>query len=982
MNTLLSLSLALPLSTLTSANASLATAPVSSARTVVAVKAGTIHVVAGGTVIEGGGTILIEDGRIVAVGKDIDIPPSARTVDYGPDAVIAPGLVAADSTYGNPRGSERSADPGVRAIDQFDPYASFVLALEEGVTSAYIAPARGRLIAGQGAVVKLGGTDDRQRVLNDSAVIHGAISAEARNTPGYWQPPVPATVDVGMGVEQSQLPRTLLGAVVALKELLTLAQGGPDDGTYGPGVGAQLRELMLAHKPWRIAATNPAEIRALLAFAQENNLPVIIDGANGAGSLAAEIAKAGVSVIVDSPVNPNGQGRDFGKARDAQRPEYDTAALLARAGVKFAIAPGNAVAASDLRFAASVASRGGLDREVALRAITLAPAEILGVANRVGSLEAGKDADLAIFNGPPLDVTSGVIATWVDGEIAFKAYETSAVVVAVDELHIGNGEIMAPGEILMRDGRIQDVGRRVGHPVGATVVHGKAAMPGMIDALGHLGLEGSTKVPATRFELKRLVEPGDFADRRVAQAGVTTVVLSPRGANRSGAPMMAYKPADDDFEKMVIRDPVALRFQWTEHNRLESGKSVREILSKAVEYDKKWEDYGKKLEAFKSSKEGKAAIEQAAKKDGDATKKDGDGEKKEGSDADKKAEGDKKEGVEEKKGEEKKKDEEGDKKKPAKKKKGEEELARPVTGSWETKITVPPMAESRMRLYLLDEDGKVKGSLRCAALSEDLIEVSGKREQRKLSLSGEGSRGKITIDADETDGKLEGKLVLGDTKVDFKAAQTSTEYEVAGRSERRKPKEEKKQEIKGEPKSPGVDPDLEPLRRAMYGEGAVIVGVDREDEIKACVEAFDDANIKPVLLGANDAYKVIDQIRGKVAGVLLNQKIVDVDPKTGAQKRNRYAELANAGIPVAFHSSAEEGAVDLPLMAEYAVSQGMSPQGALRALTIDAAHMFAIDDRVGTIAVGRDADVLLLDGSPLEASTSVTRVWVNGKEVR
>ena len=89
-----------------------------------------------------------------------------------------------------------------------------------------------------------------------------------------------------------------------------------------------------------------------------------------------------------------------------------------------------------------------------------------------------------------------------------------------------------------------------------------------------------------------------------------------------------------------------------------------------------------------------------------------------------------------------------------------------------------------------------------------------------------------------------------------------------------------------------------------------------------------------------------------------------------------------AGIRVAFHSDAEEGAAELPLIAAFAVSQGMSPEGALRSLTADAADMLAISDRVGRIAEGLDADVLLLDGDPLDPGTSVVRTWVNGEEVR
>ena len=154
----------------------------------VALQAGTIQLVEKGEVIEGGGTILVLDGKIVAAGKDVQIPGSARVVDYGPDAVIVPGFVAADSPVTSMAASERTADPTLLAIDNFDPNTSYVFALQEGVTSAYLPPARNRLLAGQGAVVKLAGASAEKRVLSTSAMLQGSVGREARNTPGYWKP--------------------------------------------------------------------------------------------------------------------------------------------------------------------------------------------------------------------------------------------------------------------------------------------------------------------------------------------------------------------------------------------------------------------------------------------------------------------------------------------------------------------------------------------------------------------------------------------------------------------------------------------------------------------------------------------------------------------------------------------------------------------------------------------------------------------------
>src|SRR5258706_7201079 len=306
-------------------------------------QAGTIQLVEQGQVIEGGGTILVLDGKIVAAGKDVQVPGSARVVDYGPDAVIVPGFVAADSPVMPPIASERSADPTLLAVDNFDPYTSYVFALQEGITSAYLPPARNRLLAGQGAVVKLAGAQAEKRVLSASALLQGSIGREARNTPGYWKPPVPASIDVGMGMELPQLPKTIMGAVVALRELFDIARGGPDDGSYGPALSSTLGGLLREHKPWRMGANEAAEVRALLAFFKEAGEPLVIDGGQGAGELAEELSKSGVSVVVKPPVRPNAAGRDMGKARDDEWPRYDVAVRLQEAGVRFAISTPDSV---------------------------------------------------------------------------------------------------------------------------------------------------------------------------------------------------------------------------------------------------------------------------------------------------------------------------------------------------------------------------------------------------------------------------------------------------------------------------------------------------------------------------------------------------------------------------------------------------------------------------------------------------------------
>jgi len=928
--------------------------PPDEGRGLVAVKAGTIHLVENGQVLEGGATILIQNGRILEVGKDVDVPLDAPVTDYGPGSVIVPGLVAAHGSGSSVRATNRTAQPSLRAIDEFDFFATHAYLLTSGVTTVYLPAATNRLIGGQGAVVKLCGDDPEHRTLREIAALQGAIDRSARNTPGFWEPPIPATIDNDLGYAKPQLPKTTMGAIVALNELLELARTGGESSEYGPFAGKELAKLMDSGVPWRISATTAPEIRALLDFARDKNIRLIVDKAAEAADVAKEIADAGAAVVYHLPFSPGSSGRDHGKSRDARWPDYGVPAAIAKAGAPVAIASGSA---RDLLFAACAASKNGLDPAIALRAITLTPAELLGVANRVGSLSPGKDADFVVLNAAPLSGQAGVLATWSDGEMAWQSHETTAVVLDVEELYTGDGEILRPGQILMVDGRIAEVGERVSRPRGATVIHGRAAMPGMIDTIGHLGLEGSSRVVGPEYALSTIVAPGDELDRRVAVAGITTVGLSPRGVGGSGSPIMAYKPAGQDLETQVLGDPVAVRLQWSSRNRMASGVAVRSLLAKAKAYREKWIEYEKAIASWTPPPPEEEAKEEDEDEDGEKAEENGKDE-----------------------------DEKDDKKK---KKDDEKELEPdPVTGLWQAEVSAPPRAETavlRMRIRL--EGGKgsgaVDGNLRCAAVSDDLVDLDGywDREGLTLNLAGLGSRGWISLTLKLEEEKLTGSLSVGSGEIEVSAERKSKDFVVAGRSERRAA-EGAPSEPKGKPKPPKHDPRLEPLRRALDGETSLIVAVDREDEILACVAAFEAYGIEPILYGADDAYLVADRIAGRVAGILLSPAMIRGEPKKGTDYRTPWSDIQNAGIPVAFHSNAEEGAVDLPMMASYAVGCGMSPAGALRALTSDAAEILSISDRVGCLRRGLDADVLLIDGPPLAPGTSVLRAWVNGIEIR
>jgi len=968
----------------------------------VAVRAGTVHCVENGLTFEGGATILIRDGKIIAVGKDIEIPGDAEVVDYGPDAVVIPGLVAPFSPYGSGQPARRTASPGTHALDNYDPFKLYATGLSAGVTSAYITPGENRLISGLGALVKLAGDDPEARVVNANAAIHGSVDVYSRRTPGYWDPPLPVNAEQELGYAKPQLPATAMGAIVALDELV----GAVRDATqvesvakeYGDYAVSDLGPLMAAGVPWRISAQTENEIRAVLRFADTHKLPLVLERVGDGKLLADEIAKAGVPVIYRVPFNPNTGSSDKSQSPDAHWPEYDVPAVLTRAGVRVAIASQDP---SDLLFSAALAMRGGLSAEDALRAITLTPAQVLGAAERVGSLSAGKDADLCVLNAEPLSGYASVLATWVDGEVSWKVAgsESSATVLEVDELYVGDGQVLRPGQILIQDARIREVGSRVSHPVGAKVVHGQSAMPGMIDAFGHLGLEGSKGRPAIDFDMTSIISPGDAVDRKVAARGITTVVMTPRAASRDGAPAIAYKPAASEFDHQIVDGLAAVRLNWGESNTQAPGASVKGLLASAKAYGAKWAAYEKAMAGWTPAAATSDAGDEAAEEEVTEEAKD------------------------------EAKEEKAPKKSSKKKKKKEEEVIEPdpITGRWlATDYVAPPKEKPKkskkksskksddekkaadkasdeagkpeegapeepkqlfkMRLYFAAEQGsgEVTGNLRCPEISMDLVQLIGQwdREGKKLTLNGLGDRGWVTLDADYKEKKFNGTLKGAGQELKFTATRTEKENVVADRKERRKPETTSVKAPKGKPKMPRREGKLEPYLRAMRGELAVVVEVYREDAILDCVKTFEAYGIRPVLFGATGAHYVADQIAGRVAGVLLDRRIRLYESDKGTRFRTPYSTLQSLGIPVAFHSGSESGAADLPIIAAYAVANGMSPEGAIRALTSDAAAMMAIDDRVGLLKNGLDADVLLLDGPPLAPGTSVVRTWVAGEEIR
>ena len=231
---------------------------------------------------------------------------------------------------------------------------------------------------------------------------------------------------------------------------------------------------------------------------------LVVDGASRAAP-GRDLAAAGVAVIA----RPTTRARSTGKSETSDWPTYGSIARLAGEGVHVAIAsPGSARPSSA---PAALAMRGGLSEEAALAGITQNAADVLGVGDRVGSLAPGKDADMVVMSGSPMSTGSSVMATFVNGHLAWSpalakpaapkggvrrpknsTEPAGAVVISVDELHVGDGHVLTPGEVLLVDGKVASVGRRVRAPPGPRRPRSRGHA-GMIDAYGHLGTEGGNR---------------------------------------------------------------------------------------------------------------------------------------------------------------------------------------------------------------------------------------------------------------------------------------------------------------------------------------------------------------------------------------------------------------------------------------------------------------------------------------------------------
>jgi imidazolonepropionase-like amidohydrolase len=385
----------------------------------IAITGGTVYPVSGPPIR--GGTVLIRDGRIAAVGANVDIPAGAQRID-ATGKWVTPGLFESSTTMGlvevdavqetndyrlrEGEGSDQVA-AAFNVSDGINP-RSMVIPVSRiaGVTTAISRPTGG-LIAGQAIAIDLLGNRVEDMTIASPVAMFATLGENAR--------------DAGGGARA--------GETMRLREVLEDARAwAANRGAFERGETrdysvsrldlAALQPVLAGRVPLAVEVHRASDIQAVLRIGREYGLKLIIVGGTEAWMVAQDLAAARVPVLVKVLNNLPGSFETLGAT-------YENAARLRRAGVQVAITSGETFKAYTIRQEAGNAVAYGLPWEEALRAVTLAPAQIFGVADRYGSLEAGKVADVVVWDGDPLELLTRVNRVFIRGrDIPLVSRET------------------------------------------------------------------------------------------------------------------------------------------------------------------------------------------------------------------------------------------------------------------------------------------------------------------------------------------------------------------------------------------------------------------------------------------------------------------------------------------------------------------------------------------------------------------------------
>ncbi len=380
-----------------------------------------------GDVIERG-TIVLRDGKIAAIGPTAAIPGGAQVID-GKGLTVYPGMIDAATSLGLieipavaatvDQGEVGDYNPNARALVAINPHSAHVRVTRyNGITTVATLP-DGGVICGQATLINLYGTSPQEMAVVPSLGL--VINFPRLNLGGggpfaaFRQPP-PSNIAEAIAARNRRVEELRQVMREAADYARAKEAAAADPKIPRPATNVVYESLLptlRGETPTFFRADRAQDIRAALAFAEDLGLRPIIVGGNEAADCAAELKAKNAPVILTGVLDlPSREDDPY----DAL---YENAAKLHQAGVKFCISTGdNGAHVRDLPYHAGMAAAFGLDPKEALRAVTLSPAEALGLSDRLGSLEVGKMANVVVADGDLLEPRTRVKYAFIDGRPA------------------------------------------------------------------------------------------------------------------------------------------------------------------------------------------------------------------------------------------------------------------------------------------------------------------------------------------------------------------------------------------------------------------------------------------------------------------------------------------------------------------------------------------------------------------------------------
>jgi imidazolonepropionase-like amidohydrolase len=557
------------------------------------------------------GVIVLRDGKIEAVGEGLVVPADARIYD-AKGLTVYPGLIDAYTHYGFAAAAPQRA--GITAA------AAASAAVPDDINSPerYLWPQPAGVNADVSAAVRMSlpSQPDPRRSLGFTAVLTIPREGNWRGTSALVnlagasaQEAVlrsPVAMHASFATQPGRYPSSLMGVFAVLRQTLLTAQQYRERleeprPPYDP-VSAALLPVLDRSLPVIFSADGAEEIRRALRFAAAFNLRPIVYGASEAWKVAELLKSRNVPVIVDLTLGRSSAG---GSPNIPARVAAESnPGRLEKAGVAFAFGTAGVTRPEQIPSQIRIALARGLSPTAALRAFTSAPAEMLGAGRVLGSIEAGKVANLTLVEGELFDAKTVVKAVVIDGRFYLppaaggaagrlfarsdRTEETPAIPVRrppaaeppSQDLVIRNATLLTVtngtienGSLWIQDGKIKEIGKAVSAPAGARAIDGtgRYVMPGIIDSHSHMmtsgGVNESSLSVTAQVRIADVLDPEDIDIYRALAGGVTTLNILHGSANAIGGQNATVKLKwGRPVEEMLFRGaPPGIKFALGEN---------------------------------------------------------------------------------------------------------------------------------------------------------------------------------------------------------------------------------------------------------------------------------------------------------------------------------------------------------------------------------------------------------------------------------